>query len=77
MGTSRLLGRYEEISYSCGHVCEVNGPNFPEGDPRYVKLLREWRERLEAMPCLACRIENVRSHGALEKMRVRAAKTSE
>jgi hypothetical protein len=68
----------EMITYKCGHSVQVTGTCFPAGDGRYLREIQAWRQRLENMPCLACRIENVRSWGYFERMRViPAARTDE
>ena len=65
-------GINENIPYKCGHAREVVGPRFGLcGNSDEMKMVLAWRARLEALPCLPCRIENARSWGALEKMCVR------
>ena len=70
---SKTPGIEADIRYSCGHVAHVIGPRFPSlknENVAYGDMIETWRRDLEAIPCVACRIENLRCSGALSKMRV-------
>ena len=59
-GQSMTPGICDCIKYACGHEAEVVGTRFPAHMQHDAQL---WRRRLSRLPCLPCRVDNVRSHG--------------